>query len=217
MYRYRAKTRALLEWRKDWLTQTNQILSLGDAARRDELLQEKVAELKSQIQNRIEENDLLRFYQEAIADEPGDDQLKLPSATPGPVEPGADAAPIALVPAIEITPRPANQPTSPLLAQVYDVMRDHRQNLRDWDIRFRDLHQLMHLFRAVWGVSTESVKTFLKENLESVQEELKVFKRKRNLVAGSLIALGSSIGPMLFKAYQNDIINLIKKLAGSSV
>jgi hypothetical protein len=207
MYQYRSKARALLEWRRNWLHDVDQLLDLPEGQNRSDLWQEKLDELKAEITARTQENEFLGAYERFLAKgAEGADALSSPSS-PSPTNPISDEADGAK------SSNGSAEPESDV-ARISLIIEEHKDKLRDWDIRFRDVDKLHYLFRSISGVPPESIRKFVEGNFEDVNAEIGTLKTQRNILAGTSLTIISAAGSWVFRTYQDPIMKMIANLAG---
>jgi hypothetical protein len=177
--RHRAQVKTQLEWRKEWLRETEELLALPEPNRAG-LIEEKNAALQAELRDRTESNELYKFVQEVE---------NVLSSSP----PGADLG----------------QP-----GEVFKIIVENKQSLKDWDIRFREARILEQLSHTVTQAGSGNLSGFIAAAKSNVTDDLATMSKERNLLAGTLWTLASALGPFLFKAYQNQILAVIGHLTG---
>lgn len=197
MHRYRSTTQTLLEWRRNWLQDVNHLLTLPEGDNRHQLWKEKLSELEAEIRTRTDENEFLAYYQ----------RLRQAGGAQPLVQ--ADGASATTVP----TATPTTPPPEPL-QQIFQVIEQYQDKLRQWDVRFRDVDELTVLFRSLSGTEPSSVAKFVEGNLNDVKGEISSLTKRRNVVAGACLALFPALGSWFFRAYQEPISRLIGELTG---
>jgi hypothetical protein len=66
MYKYRSQTKAMLDWRADWLNNILGDLKLPKGDLQQLNINEKISALESRIKGEIDDNDLLKFFKEEV-------------------------------------------------------------------------------------------------------------------------------------------------------
>jgi hypothetical protein len=170
--RHRAQVKAQLEWRKQWLKETEELLALPEQSRAG-LLEQKHAQLDAEVRERIAANELHKFLEDT-------DTL-----------------------ARQMGPSAAG----------LDIIVENKSNLEEWDMRFREINVLEQLSQTVSQAGPGNLSGFVTIAKNHATEDLAALSTKRNLLAGGLWTMMSAVGPFLFKAYQDRILELIGKLS----
>ena len=131
LYRHRAQSRALLDWRSNWLKETLITNEMPQGEQRNASFQERLQELDAEIRTRFAKNDLFHYYQKMVwARNSGDNGTEpiLPGADELQIIDGTEPLPIVeneLPKPIESVPSPSSQSmaAAPKQADVRNALR----------------------------------------------------------------------------------------------
>jgi hypothetical protein len=94
-----------------------------------------------------------------------------------------------------------------------DIILENERNLQEWDMRFREINVLKQLSQTVSEAGPGNLSGFVTIAKNHATEDLTALSTKRNLLAGGLWGVMAAVGPVLFKTYQDRILELIGKLS----
>lgn len=176
--RYRFQLKAQLEWRREWLKETEEVLTLPEASRISHI-QEKNTVLDAKVTERIEANELNKYLRD------------LESSISG-------------VTTEELSQNPG--------VQILKLIYDNRENLQEWDIRYREIDKLQHLSNTVSQTGSGDLSGFIASAKTHVTDDIAALSKERSVLAGGMWTVLTFLGPLVFKAYQDPIVALIGKL-----
>jgi hypothetical protein len=112
---------------------------------------------------------------------------------------------------VQSAPDPAN--LGPV-GDIFGIILDNKQNLREWDMRFREVDTLDHLSRTVSQAGCGNLSNFVVAAKNHVTEDIQEMSKKGSLLAGGFGTAMSGAGLFLFKAYLPQLMALIGHLTG---
>lgn len=212
--RYRARIETMLEWRRDWLNDLLGFVKLPAGEVRTKGVQGKFDELKSEIDKRLEGNEVFQVYRDLISPDFARDErlLEAPEGEEGPavevIAPSVDdTSPFSRFSQATLSladENPANQ-------NIFDILDEHKQNLVVWDLRFNDVAKLVELHQRTLDGIAADISGFIEHRLKEIDRQAEKLTRRRNLAAPSLSAL-SAAAVWLFNILEDEIIAFITGL-----
>jgi hypothetical protein len=242
MYKYRSQTRAMLEWRKDWLGGVINDLTLPEGALQQQRIQDKIVQLETKITEEIEDNDLLNFFkgngnmgitaikprwQKTIEKIPVIQKTaEIKSITDIEFEESHTVAgenghgPRGSVPAISPVPNIVTPSPEDSYSHLYDeqtrltieYIRSQNQNLVKWDLRIKNIYTLLDIYSIDQSPDRTHNKQFLEAEALNMQKDEKIFRARKNIFAGALLSAMTALIIWLFKTFEKDIADVIRNL-----
>ncbi len=229
IYRYRSQVRAMLQWQEDWLREVFEINKLPFGDTRIQAFDEKLENLREEIREGFSQNQLFHFYQNLTMPEADEDAKPLPAlpALPEPSQAAPQAPQVAVgvgTPVgLDTTVRAAKQflkgipvahtdAAGGLPEQIMAIVRENQSNLVDWDIRFRYLDKLLRFYRVIPQGKSQDIGAFVEASLQGVGKTVSAVSSRKNVLAGTLLTAASSTVVLLIKAFQDDILNVVRHL-----
>jgi hypothetical protein len=228
MYRYRIQVKTILEWRRNWLSRMSEVFKLPPIESRTGEINDLIGELERAIQSRFESNDLFQHFArlmsnslDAYYSSPKDhppllDASLRPSQLPQQESSDAtgktlahrtsktldqiEQAKWALQHSLPIRGAATTEPPSNVLEKTEHFLRENQDKLVEWDLRFSDLWQLLNLYRHTYQSADKELGEFLKFKLEETEKDLTRLSKRKNLLGGAIIFVGTtSLGWLLDK------------------
>jgi hypothetical protein len=231
MSRFRVQARAMLDWRRKWVTEVLQLVKLPNGDVRSRGLDEKLAELEIEIKRRVSENALLDLYRSLVMPRRDhDDSLSLHDQRENHIEaeilpPTENQSEIALPSADAVTTKyitkirslmdspqmsDRNRESKTELQQaIIDFLNQNKSQLVEWDIRFEDLRKTLQLYEIGSEGKSKNIAGFLEVALRDTNREISMGGQRRNTRTGAFLSIASVIIIGLIKTYQTEIINLV--------
>ena len=173
--KYRAELKTELEWRKEWLKEMGEVLTLPEPSRTGSI-QEKNSELTAKITETTEANELHKFINDLE---------------------GIEAA-------AEANPNPA--------LDILRLIYENRENLKDWDVRYREICRLQQLSSRVSQPSPGDLGPYITSAKTNVTDDITALSTEKTVIAGGIWTVMTAVGPWVLKAYQDPILAGIGKL-----
>jgi hypothetical protein len=230
MYRFRSQTRLFLEWHRRWLHETLNLVKLPVGQQRSEGLDEQFRDLEQEIEQRLENNRLFKFYSHLLESNRGTEPLALPAAQDveaqvGTVEVARSADPmnqhgIRLAKAFlkaRVAPH-ATVEQSETVADVEKIITENRHRLVEWDLGFAHVNRLLTFYQVAGeSAKTTDLSAYIGNQIEEIDRQLKLLGKKRNVIAAGLVTSLTVVIPWVVKTYQASIEGYIESLVKLSL
>jgi uncharacterized integral membrane protein len=239
VYGYRSQAKVLISWRINWLNKLDQIVKLPMAKSKEVEINDRFDEIDQEMEKRVSNNKLLQFYVDlTLADK---SNHYTPPPTLEIPEQVIEQTPLQAEESGQIIPSPVNQVhirksirgtrnflkgqylkgqsgQLPIQSKGYDikyierVIKENQKNLINWDIRFDHLWRLLQLAEISLDAKTKDISDFLKKRIEENNRLISNLSSRKNIITGTTLSLASSLIVWVFKAYESEILEFIKRL-----
>lgn len=230
LYQHRHKSRALLEWRRQWLEKFLQLSQLPDSDARSQAVDERIEELTAERNRLVSESGLFKFYlYVATGNQEGDlipamkwkaetetgALMKLLQLAPNPAITSSllsimeDDPELGPVMRLEKMKRDVGNETT---APMFDLLWEARKDLPAWDSRFGHAYKVNEIFELVKGTDLTTIGEFIGMRKKDVERELELLTSRKNIIAGTIVTALSGSIVWVFKKFETDIVVLVGNL-----
>ena len=235
MYKYRSQIKAMLEWRKNWLVGMIKDIKLPKGEVQKQKLNERINRLEIQIKKELDENDVLKFYKDVVNTgfKPPESKWEQKLKQLGTIYPSKQATNEADQ-VVSISGEEEHQALmrkselenildesasntsyfdlDDQAFKVIDYLNSQKANLKDWDLRTRNIDSLLNIYKLVKTVPPTELKEYLEADVANIEADKTDYKKSKNVLAGTFLSIASSVIIWLFKTFEDDIMNAVKSL-----
>jgi hypothetical protein len=233
--KFRTQVRVMLEWRREWLKGLLELLKLPVGGVRLSGLDQKLHELKDEINDNVSRNRLFAFYQKVLKDDPAGrgkflgvpdvaefTPAELPVSSDSAVPAKDEQAP-SLILANVLRAKDALKGMKPVeeqtpdevSAQVVAIVRENRTRLVEWDARFAHTKKLLDMYQVCADARTADIRESIQFQLDQIDKELAAMEKRKNILAGSSLAAITALISWLFKTFEHEIVSFVRGLVGT--
>ena len=235
MYKYRSQIKAMLDWRKNWLVGMIKDIKLPKGEVQNQKLNERISSLEMQIKKELDENDVLKFYKDVVNTgfNPPESKWQQKLKQLGTIYPSKQEI-NEPDPAVGISGEESQQALirkselenildesvsdksyfdlDDQAFKVIDYLNSQKANLRDWDMRTRNIDSLLSIYKLVKTVPPTDLKEYLEADVANIEADKADYKKSKNVLAGTFLSIASSVIIWLFKTFEDDIMGVVKSL-----
>ena len=226
-YRFRAQSRHILQWRKQWIEDWLRTLDLPPGPTRVEEIQQERMDLDQELSNRLERNEILALYSQTvfvdgdgtderppeIAEAPGSDQPA--SISNLPVVLGNEAT-LARGMVILRHLRTGNvetiDPAVTYFREIRQAIVNNAPNLVEWDLRFDHIAELYRLRGLIETTRGEDQRSPLTSEIDRINTLLAELEPKRSFVFGGILTLLGSGLAFVFRSFNTEIVSALQTI-----